>query len=113
MILRMIYDWYKENSEYTAIYDINDLWAVHLDRKGSLSKFKNEWDATLLRLKTKPSEVDILQPLFYKHLKKVDAFAFDIATYDRLPDGHVEKTDKGIVHNARPLHRAQTRRAES
>ena len=22
MILRMIYDWYKENSEYTAIYDI-------------------------------------------------------------------------------------------
>jgi hypothetical protein len=54
----MIYDSYKENSEYTAIYDINDLWAVHLDRNGSLTKFKNEWDATLLRLRKQPDEVD-------------------------------------------------------
>jgi len=45
VILRMSYVWYTENSEYTAIYDINDLWAVHLDRNGSLPTFKNEWDA--------------------------------------------------------------------
>jgi hypothetical protein len=88
----MIYDSYKEISEHTAIYDINDLGAVHLDRNGSLTKFKNEWDATLLRLRTKPDKVDVLQPLFYKHLKKVEAFAFDSATYGRLPDGHEDKS---------------------
>ena len=56
MILRLIYDWYKENSEHTAIYDVNDPWAAHLDQSGSLSKFKNERDATLLRRQTKPRE---------------------------------------------------------
>ena len=31
MILRMICDRLKENVEYSLNYDINDLWAAHLD----------------------------------------------------------------------------------
>ena len=92
MILRMIYDWYRENSEYSLVYDINDLFAINLDRHGSLSKFNAEWDATLLRLKHDLDEVTILKPLFYERLRRVDVFSYDMANYNRLPDGHPDKS---------------------
>jgi hypothetical protein len=88
MILRMIYDWYRENSEYSLVFDINDLFAINLDRHGSLSKFKAEWDATLLRLRHDLDETTILKPLFYERLRRVDVFSYDMANYDRLPNGH-------------------------
>ena len=59
-------------------------------------ELKDESNATVLRRKRRPVEAEVRIPLVYRHLKKVEAFAFDIATDDRLTDGHPNKGYKNL-----------------
>ena len=89
-VLFIIIDWYRVTAADGARHDFNFLQNVS-KKNGNLDVFLHEWDTALSRLGETPAE-NILESLFYKRVQHHPELRPDIAYYDRLPQGHSERT---------------------
>ena len=80
----LIYHHFKISATEGSILEFEDLLAVEL-KGDNLRAFLNDWESTLLGLKKRP-EVDVLESLFNKQLKKSEQLKSTMALYTQ---GHV------------------------
>ena len=89
--LWVIYDANKTAEDSGAIYDINDLIAVVWLGDAKLQQFLLNWDAVIIGCNGDIPDKQI-RALFIERLRYSDKLKHDVAYYDRLKDGHPEKT---------------------
>ena len=88
-VLFVIIDWYRVTAADGARYDFNFLQNVSV-RNGNLDVFLHEWDTAISGLGETPAEY-ILESLFYNQVRHHPELRPDIAYFDRLPQGHMER----------------------
>ena len=84
-ILFMLHDHFSTNIKHGATYALEDLFSVSL-RNDNLRVFMASWDQVLAGITKVPGN-DVLETLFYKHVKNSKSIAHDLNEYHRAEEG--------------------------
>ena len=90
-LLWLVYDYHRVSEEAGALYDISDLLQIEWLSDAKIETFISNWENVLSGC-IKEVEEDVKRALFLKQVRKSQNISQDLAHYDRLPEGHEEKT---------------------
>ena len=101
-LLWYVYEYYKVSEEAGTLYDLQDLMAVTLVGDGKLSQFMQTWESILAGMKEEPA-MSTQEILFLKQVRSSKELCEEIAHYDRVERGHVDKSYAYLVKSVKRL----------
>ena len=88
-VLWLIFEFYKVADVEGGINSMRDLLSVAM-RGDNLTAFMNDWETTIMNMKTQPDEV-MLTALFFQQIHRHPGLRDHMAYLERLPSDHKER----------------------